>query len=524
MNLFDFIIRNRAEVLQLTAEHLLLVLIATGAAVVVGVPVGILLTRRTSLAKPVLAFANVLQTIPSLALFGFLIPILGSYGIGRVPAIIALFLYSLLPIIRNTFTGINGVDPAVREAARGMGMTDWQMLTQVELPLALTVIVAGVRVATVISVGTATIAAAIGAGGLGTYIFRGLRMNDNTLILAGALPAALMALGADFLLGWLERVLSPGTASGPAKRQTGGLIAIGAATAIIAVLVFGSGVFSKSSRHGVVVGSKDFTEQVILGELLAQTIERGSELVVERRFELGGDLCHRGLLAGEIDMYVEYTGTAFAAILKHKPISDAKEVSDQVKSDYKSRFNLDWLDQLGFNNTFAILIRGDVARRLNLHTISEAAKYAQEWRAGFGQDFMSREDGYPGFAKAYGLKFAEPPREMDLSLTYRALAASQVDLIAGNSTDGLIDKLGLFQLDDDRHYFPPYEAAPVVRHEVLERYPQLTALFEGLAGKITNEQMRKLNYAVDGEKRQVKDVVREFLDGLKNQTAFKIGS
>jgi glycine betaine/choline ABC-type transport system substrate-binding protein len=156
-----------------------------------------------------------------------------------------------------------------------------------------------------------------------------------------------------------------------------------------------------------------------------------------------------------------------------------------------------------------------------LHTISEAAKYAPEWRAGFGQDFMSREDGYPGFAKAYGLKFGEPPREMDLSLTYRALAASQVDLIAGNSTDGLIDKLGLFQLDDDRHYFPPYEAAPVVRHEVLERYPQLTALFEGLAGKITNEQMRKLNYAVDGEKRQVKDVVREFLDGLKNQTAFK---
>ncbi|HJZ67714.1 MAG TPA: ABC transporter permease, partial [Blastocatellia bacterium] len=175
MNLIDFFIRNRNEVLQLTFEHLLLVLIATGAAAVVGIPVGIVLTRRGSLAKPVLAIANVLQTIPSLALFGFLIPLLGAYGIGRLPAIIALFLYSLLPIIRNTFTGINGVDPAVREAARGMGMTDWQMLTQVELPLALNVIIAGVRVATVISVGTATIAAAIGAGGLGTYIFRGLR-------------------------------------------------------------------------------------------------------------------------------------------------------------------------------------------------------------------------------------------------------------------------------------------------------------------------------------------------------------
>ena len=194
MKLIDFLVQNRSEVLQLTFEHLLLVLVATGSASLIGIPIGIILTRRTSLAKPVLAVANVLQTIPSLALFGFLIPVLGPYGIGRVPAIIALFLYSLLPIIRNTFTGVSGVDPAVREAARGMGMTDWQMLTQVELPLALNVIVAGVRVATVISVGTATIAAAIGAGGLGTYIFRGLRTVDRTLILAGAVPAAAMAV------------------------------------------------------------------------------------------------------------------------------------------------------------------------------------------------------------------------------------------------------------------------------------------------------------------------------------------
>ena len=511
MKLIDFFIRNRSEVLQLTFEHLLLVLVATGAAAVVGIPVGIVLTRRASLAKPVLAVANVLQTIPSLALFGFLIPVLGSYGIGRVPAIIALFLYSLLPIIRNTFTGINGVDPAVREAARGMGMTDWQMLTQVELPLAMNVIVAGLRVATVISIGTATIAAAIGAGGLGTYIFRGLRMNDNTLILAGALPAAIMALGADFALGWIEGVLSPGTAAGKTKKWA----LATAAALIVAVGLFymSSGALSKSPRR-VVVGSKDFTEQVILGEMIAQIIENRTDLQVERRFELGGDLCHRGLLAGEIDTYVEYTGTAFAAILKHPPISDPREVYDQVKREYETLFNLEWLDPLGFNNTFAILVRGDDARRLHIKTISEAARYAPEWRAGFGQDFMSREDGYPGFARAYGLKFSQPPREMDLSLTYRALAAGQVDLIAGNSTDGLIDKLGLFQLEDDRHYFPPYEAAAVVRRETLQRYPQLQDAINSLAGKITNEQMRKLNYAVDGEKRDVKDVVREFLSTL----------
>jgi osmoprotectant transport system permease protein len=511
MSLIDFFIRNRSEVLHLTLEHLLLVVIATGAAAAVGIPVGILLTRRASLAKPVLALANVLQTIPSLALFGFLIPLLGSYGIGRLPAIIALFLYSLLPIIRNTFTGINGVDAAVREAARGMGMTDWQMLVQVELPLATNVIVAGLRVATVISVGTATIAAAIGAGGLGTYIFRGLRMNDNTLILAGAVPAAIMALGADFTLGMIERMLSPGAVAGRAKAWV--LAATVIAMAGIAFLFFSSGALSKNSRR-VVIGSKDFTEQVLLGELIAQAIETKSNLQVERRFELGGDLCHRGLLAGEIDAYVEYTGTAFTAILKHQPVSDPRAVYDQVKNDYQSRFNLEWLEPLGFNNTFAILVRGDEARRLQLKTISDAARYASQWRAGFGQDFMSREDGYPGFARTYGLKFSEPPREMDLSLTYRALAAGQVDLIAGNSTDGLIDKLGLFQLEDDRHYFPPYEAAPVIRSETLDRYPELRDVLNSLAGKITNEQMRKLNYAVDGDKRDAKEVVREFLARL----------
>jgi len=515
MNLIDFLIRNRREVLQLTFEHLLLVLLATGAAAVVGIPVGILLTRRASLAKPVLAIANILQTIPSLALFGFLIPILGSYGIGRVPAIIALFLYSLLPIIRNTFTGINGVDPAVREAARGMGMTDWQLLTQVELPLALNVIVAGLRVATVISIGTATIAAAIGAGGLGTYIFRGLRTVDRTLILAGALPAAIMALGADFALGSLERLLSLGSAGAGQRRRRWvlGISGIALGAALVVFLISGA---SSGGGARVVVGSKDFTESRILAELIAQTIEMKTAVKVDQATELSGDLCHRELLAGQIDMYVEYTGTAFTAILKHQPISDPRKVYDQVKADYRSQFNVEWLEPLGFNNTFAILVRGEVARRLGLTTISDAARYAPQWRAGFGQDFMSRQDGYPGFARTYGLRFTEPPREMDLSLSYQALANGQVDLIAGNSTDGLIDKLGLVQLEDDRHYFPPYEAAPIARRQTLDRYPELGGAINSLAGKITNEQVRKLNYAVDAEKREVREVVREFLSQLPN--------
>ena len=509
MKLIDFLVQNRVEVLRLTLEHLFLVLIATGAATLIGIPIGIILTRRASLAKPVLAIANILQTIPSLALFGFLIPVLGPYGIGRVPAIIALFLYSLLPIIRNTFTGINGVDPAVREAARGMGMTDWQMLTQVELPLALNVIVAGVRVATVISVGTATIAAAIGAGGLGTYIFRGLRTVDRTLILAGAVPAAAMALLADLALGSLERLLSPGQSATAINRRKW-IFGLGTLVVAGGLVAFSLAGMSKSGAR-VVVGSKDFTESRILSEIVTQTIENGTDISVEQATELSGDLCHRELVAGQIDLYVEYTGTAFTAILKHPPISDARVVYDQVAKDYESLFNLEWLRPLGFNNTFAILVRGEDARKLGLKTISDATKYAKNWRAGFGQDFMSRKDGYPGFVETYGLRFAEPPREMDLSLSYQALANGQVDLIAGNSTDGLIEKLGLVQLEDDRHYFPPYEAAPVIRRDTLERYSQIGDVVNRLAGRITNEQMRRLNYAVDAEKRDVKAVVREFL-------------
>lgn len=514
MSLFQFLLENHREVLALVFEHLFLVAISTGIALLIGLPLGILLTRRPALSKPVLGFANIMQTVPSLALFGFLIPfnlylfgikIFG--GIGARTAIVALVLYSLLPIIRNTFTGISGVDPAIREAGRGMGMTDRQLLFQVELPLALGVIIAGVRVATVICVGTATIAAAIDAGGLGRYIFRGLRANDNVLILAGAVPAALIALGADLLLGYVERAIRLGGAAKAKSRR----ILLGAAFAMVLVAILGvTNLFSGKGAERVAVGSKDFTEQVILGELLAQAIEAKTQLQVERRFDLGGSLAHEALVAGEIDMYVEYTGTALLAILKGAPSSDPQEVLRRVKSEYAGRFKLEWTEPLGFNNTFAILVRAEDAKKLGLKTVSDAAKVSARWRAGFGQDFMSRADGYPGFARTYGLHFQET-REMDLSLTYRALAEQQIDLIAGNSTDGLISRYGLVQLEDDRRYFPPYDAVPVVRRAVLEKYPELREVLKQLGGILTVEEMRKLNYAVDGEKRQAKDMVREFL-------------
>ena len=492
-------------------EHVLLVLVSTGAAILLGVPLGIMLTRRPALTKPVLGFANVMQTVPSLALFGFLIP-LNVYlfgvkivgGIGAHTAIVALVLYALLPIIRNTFTGISSVDPAIRDAGRGMGMTDRQLLFQVELPLAMSVIIAGVRVATVICVGTATIAAAIDAGGLGRYIFRGLRANDNMLIVAGALPAALIALSADLALGRLERTIQLRGARKTRSRKLWPLVVL------VFIILAGGFFLAERSGERIAVGAKDFTEQLILGEILAQAIEAKTGLQVERRFDLGGNLAHEALLAGGIDVYAEYTGTALLAILQSPPLTDGGEVYRKVAAEYARRFDCVLTEPLGFNNTFAILVRGEDARRYGLQNVSDVVSLSRQWRAGFGQDFMSRADGYPGFAQTYGLQFREI-REMDLALTYRALADKQIDLIAGNSTDGLISRYGLIQLVDDRKYFPPYDAVPVVRGVTLKNHPELRAVLRHLGGIVSVDEMRRLNYAVDGERRRPADVARDFL-------------
>jgi osmoprotectant transport system substrate-binding protein len=267
------------------------------------------------------------------------------------------------------------------------------------------------------------------------------------------------------------------------------------------------------SHHSrIVIGCKNFTEQIILGELMAQQIETHAHLPVERRFYLGGTyIAQQGILAGRIDIYPEYTGTALTAILKEQPNSDRKAVYDRVKSEYERRFHLTLGPALGFNDTFAIEIRGDDARRLHLQTISQAAQYTSQWRAGFGYEFMERPDGYKGLVATYGLHFAGPPRIMDLGLLTRALKDHQVDLVAGNMTDGLVPALDLFVLDDDKHYFPPYEAVPVIREQTLAEHPELKPALGALGGRISDADMRHLNYEVDGEKRDVKEVVREFL-------------
>jgi osmoprotectant transport system substrate-binding protein len=260
-----------------------------------------------------------------------------------------------------------------------------------------------------------------------------------------------------------------------------------------------------------VIGAKNFTEQVVLGELLAQEIEAKSSLRVERRFYLAGSyICHQALIAGRIDGYVEYTGTALTAILKQPVNRNPEAVLDTVRKLYAQRYNVSVGPPLGFENTFAMVIRGDDAKRLHLTTLSQAARYTPQWRLGVGYEFEQRPDGLPGLSAAYGLRFAEPPRTMELGLLYRALNAHQVDMIAANSTDGPIKALGLTVLNDDRHYFPPYQAVPLFRNEALKHWPQIGTALNALAGKVTEEDMRAMNEAVDGEHRDPADVVREF--------------
>jgi osmoprotectant transport system substrate-binding protein len=276
-------------------------------------------------------------------------------------------------------------------------------------------------------------------------------------------------------------------------------------------VLLAAGGCAKRGPEKIVVGSKNFTEQIVLAELFAQQIEAHTALQVERKVNLGGTLlCHEALVAGKIDIYPEYTGTALTAVLNDPPQYDPAKVFGLVQTEYGKRFGVEVMPSLGFNNTFAMVVRGEDADKLHLHTVSEITPYAPKWRPGFGYEFIERPDGYHGWIAAYGLHFATAPKILDLGLLYRALADKQVDIVAGNSTDGVIAALHMVALEDDKHYFPPYEAVPLVRRATLERHPEVRDAIGALSGKISEDEMRRMNYAVDGEHRDPANVVREF--------------
>ena len=509
MTLLDFWRSHASELVSLVGQHLALVIVSTLVAVAVGVPIGIIAARRPRIGAPLAAAASIVQTIPSLALFGFLLPLPLVGGIGARTALAALILYALLPIIRTTAAGLRSIDAAILEAADAMGMTNRQRLLMVELPLALPAIVAGIRVSAVVGVGTVTIAAAIGAGGLGEYIYRGLSMVDATVILAGAIPVAALAMLLDGLLFAAEKMLS--------WRSRRTLSPRVAAAVAAGVVVLGVALAAYPREERIIVGSKNFTEQVLLGELMAQAIERYAGLPVDRRLNLGGTfICDRAIQSGDIDLYVEYSGTALTAVFKEAVQRDPAAVLETIRTRYADTGRT-LLDPLGFNNTFAILVRSKDAQARGLSRLSQLSSHSPGWRAAFGYEFLERADGYRGLANTYGLQFRDAPRVMDLTLIYRALADGQVDVIAGDATAGLIEALDLAALEDDRRYFPPYDAVPVVHSATLLRHPEIRTALARLSGRVTAEAMRRMNYAVDGERQDPTVVVRAFLDALPTQ-------
>jgi osmoprotectant transport system substrate-binding protein/osmoprotectant transport system permease protein len=512
---------NGAELWLRTGQHIMLTGVSTLIAICIGIPLGIFAAKQGRAERPLLAGVGILQTVPSLAMLALLLAMLQQ--IGAVPAIIALTLYALLPIVRNTVTGLRGIAPEIREAARGVGMTAAQQLRLVELPLALPVIVAGVRTAAVVGVGIATLSAFIGAGGLGQFINRGLALSNTDLILLGAIPSALLALAVDGSIAAFQW----GIETRRRVREPARILASRVAVALpVIILVVGAMAFwstatdsarrispqaGQGASDTVRIGAKNFTEGLLLGEMIAQLLEARTDLKVERRFGLGGTMiAHNALREGAIDLYVEYTGTALTAILRAPSMNDPDAVYDKVRAAYADTFNLVWLKPFRINNSYALAVRQVVARERGWSTISDLARAATDLRAGFTPEFSQRPDGYPGLAAAYDLKFGRV-YDLEAALMYRALSEGEVDVISAYATDGRIEALQLVLLADDRHFFPPYFAAPVVRADVLARHPEIRTVIAPLSDILDDEVMRALNWSVDGEKKNPRAVATEFL-------------
>ncbi|MBM7552615.1 ABC transporter permease/substrate-binding protein [Thalassobacillus pellis] len=500
MGEFIEVFQQRQDVLWPTIwEHLQISIISLVIATLISLPLGLILTRNHKVAEPIIGLTAILQTIPSLAVLAFLIPF---FGIGQTPAIIALSAYGLLPILRNTYTGIKEVDPALKEAATGMGMTSFRRLSRVELPIAMPVIMAGIRTSMVLIVGTTTIAALIGAGGLGEIILLGLdRGGDLNLILLGAIPAALLAIMMDLILRMFERT--------SAKSGFRSLISLLVVAVLIAV---GPLLFAGEKKADITIGAKLGAEPRILINMYKLLIEDGSNLEVELIPNLGKtDVVFSALQEGSIDLYPEFTGTALVTLLEQQAESNnPEEVYHAAKKGMQEKFNMAYLQPMQFNNTYALAVREDFANRYGLETIEDLQPIDNQMTAGFTLEFKDRQDGYQGIKQLYNIQFGQV-KTMDPGLRQGAIKNKEVDVIDAYSTASYIEALNLKVLKDNKNLFPPYQGAPLLRQETIEKYPELKDILNQLGGKITGDQMRKMNYQVEQKDRSAEEVAREFL-------------
>ncbi|ANE46560.1 hypothetical protein SY83_10045 [Paenibacillus swuensis] len=515
MNLWEVIVGRQDEIIQATLEHIQISFIALLIAIVISIPLGLLLTRAPRLAGPVIGVTSLFQTIPSLALLGFMIPIL---GIGMAPAIVALTVYALLPILRNTYTGIMNVDKPIKEAGTGMGMTSLQVMFKVELPLALNVIMAGIRTATVMLIGVATLASLVGAGGLGDLIFRGISTVNTELILAGTIPAALLAIVFDYMLARMEQAVTPkGIRKGTkpsSKFRRGVELAFMAVLGVLLVFSLAKGLVGSggSGENSVVVAGKNFSEQDILTHLMASLIEEKTDLDVVRKPFLGGSsVTHDAIVRGDVDVYAEYTGTGWTSVLQKKPIMGPPEKTyDAVKSAYEKEFGVTWLKPLGFNNTFAMAMGEERAKELGIETFTDLAKAAPQLVFGGTPEFLERSDGFQGLKKVYDMNF-KAIKGLDIGLTFSAVSEGTTDVLSANSTDGRIAKFNLKVLKDDKQFFPPYFVAPIIRQDTLEKHPELAEVLDLLANKIDDRTMAELNGKVDLDGQDARKVAEDWL-------------
>ncbi|EPE61106.1 binding--dependent transport system inner membrane component family protein [Exiguobacterium sp. S17] len=520
----NYFANNTDQISTLLFEHLQLTVFAVSLAVIIGVPLGILILRMPRFAKPVLGLTSVVQAVPSLALLGFLIPFI---GIGSTPAIIMVVLYSLLPIVKNTYTGLSSIPGDTLESAKGIGLTDRQILSKIQLPLALPIIMAGIRISAVTAVGLMTISAFVGAGGLGYLVFAGIQTVNNNQILAGAIPAGLLALLIDFIVSRIEYKVAPNgivLADGRVKKKkhrsarnvNKPLIII--ATTFTVLLAASIYAFTRDDDK-IVVGSKNYTEQLILGNMVADLIEDKTDLEVERQLNLGGtQVAFNALRTGEIDTYIEYTGTLYVDVLKQEVENDPEVVYEKVQAQVQERFDIRTLDPIGFNNTYAIAVKQEAVDKYNLTTVSDLAAVSDELIFGPTIEFSNREDGYLGLKETYPFNFQDV-KPVDGGLRYTALMNNESDAIDSFSTDGLLKRFELVVLEDDKKFFPPYYAVPIVSEETLTEHPELANVLNLLSGKITDETMQELNYLADVEKQRPEKVARDFLvsEGLIEQ-------
>ena len=490
-------LEKKDELFSGIVEHIQISFIALIIALIIAIPLGIYLSYHKKLANIVIAINGVIQTIPSLAILALLIPIV---GIGRKPAIIALILYALLPILHNTYTGITGVDPMYMVTSRALGMNKFQQLSKVQLPLAMPVIMTGVRTAAVLIIGTATLASLVGAGGLGKLILLGLDRNNNYLILLGAIPAALLAILFDFIFKKLEKL--------SIKKILIFLILITFAC------LFGSSIssFNNTKKDKLIISGKLGSEPEILINMYKILIEENSKLGVELKPGLGKtSFVFNALKNGDIDIYPEFSGTAVFTFLNETPVNNnAEDVFNQAQKGMETKFKMVMLKPMKYNNTYAIAVSKKFANENNLKTISDLARVKDKIKAGFTREFNDREDGYPGLKKLYQFEIPNI-KEFEPKLRYVAVQSGDINLVDAYSTDPELAQYNMVILKDDKHLFPPYQGSPMMREETLKKYPKLKKILEKLSDKISDEEMSTMNYRVSVKGEKAEDVAREYL-------------